>query len=258
MPAEKRVFVGSELDDAAELPPVFGGITGGEQAQGFNGIGIHIRGKSGRAILHQRLAIDDELHVVFGAARMQHAVAFVEPAGLLIDKIEEVAARLEAELLANRLLADGIECARARGVHEREFVGDLDLGGEGRDAEGDAEFHGDFGVDFDDVAPGGETFRGEIQAVDAERKVMENVVAVCRNLEAALEAVAFAEEFATGGEAGAFRIADFKMEFAAQALRARRASRGEAEKAGQEGEAIDKDLGPFTVHCKKAYVIPGV
>jgi len=37
-------------------------------------------------------------------------------------------------------------------------------------------------------------------------------------LETALEAVAFAEEFAFGGEAGTLRIADFEVEFSAEAL----------------------------------------
>ena len=182
---------------------------------------------------------------------MQHAVAFVDPAGFLIDEIQEVAAGLEAELFANGLLADGIERAGACGVDECEFVGDLNLRGDRRNAEGDAEFHGDFGVDFDDVAPDGKAFGGEIEAVDAEGQVLKNEVAVGRNLEAALEVVAFTEEFAAGGESGAFWIAHFEVEFAAEALSARRGSRDAAESARQQAEAIEKDLGPFGVHCKK-------
>jgi len=99
---------------------------------------------------------------------MQDAVAFVDPTGLLIDEIEKVAAGLEAELLANGLFTDGIESAGARWVDEGEFVSDLDLGGDWSDTESNTEFYGDFGMDFDDVAPGGETFGGEIEAVDAE------------------------------------------------------------------------------------------
>ncbi len=71
---------------------------------------------------------------------MQHTVAFVEPAGFLIDEIEEVAARLKAELFADGLFADGIERASSRGINESKFVGDLNLGGDRGDAEGDAEF----------------------------------------------------------------------------------------------------------------------
>ena len=41
------------------------------------------------------------------------------------------------------------------------------------------------------------------------------------------------------------------MKFTAQTLRVRWASRCEAEKAGQQGEAIEMDFGPFSVHCKK-------
>jgi hypothetical protein len=80
---------------------------------------------------------------------------------------------------------------------------------------------------------------------------LKNEVAVGRNLEVALEAVAFAEEFAAGGESGTLWIAHFEMKFAAEALSARRGSRGEAEEASQKGEARERDLRPFSVHCKK-------
>jgi len=112
-------------------------------------------------------------------------------------------------------------------------------------------------VDFDDVAPSGETFRGEVEAVDAERQILKNKVAVGWNLEAALEAVAFAEEFAAGGESGAFWIVHFEMKFAAETLGARRGPRGETEEASQQVEARDTDWGPSSVHCKNN-VIPGV
>jgi len=182
---------------------------------------------------------------------MQYAVAFVDPAGFLIDEIEEVAARLEAELLANRLFADGIERAGARGVDESELIGDLHLSGDRGDTECDPEFHGNFGADFDDVAPGGETFSGEIKAIDSEGQVLKDEVSVGGNLESALEAVAFAEEATFGGEAGAFWVADFETEFAAEALGAGRDSGGEPEDACEEREACETEFGPLCVHCKK-------
>jgi hypothetical protein len=37
----------------------------------------------------------------------------------------------------------------------------------------------------------------------------------------------------------------------------RRGSRGEAEEAGQQAEAIEKDLRPFGVHCEREYAMPG-
>ena len=105
-------------------------------------------------------------------------------------------------------------------------------------------------MDFDDVAPSGETFRGEVEAVDAERQILKNEVAVGWNLEAAPEAVAFAEEFAAGGESGAFWIVHFEMEFAAEALGTRRDSRCEAEYARQQAEARETDWGRSSVHRK--------
>lgn len=105
-------------------------------------------------------------------------------------------------------------------------------------------------MDFDNVVPGGKTLRGEVEAVDAERQIQKNEAAVGWNLEAALEGVAVAEEFAAGGESGAFWIVHFEMEFAAETLGARRGPRGETEEASQQVEARDTDWGPSSVHCK--------
>ena len=183
---------------------------------------------------------------------MQHTVAFIQPAGFRIHQIEEVAAGLRAELLSDRLLADGIERSGARGIDQREIVGDLNLCGEGRDTESDAEFHGDFGVNFDDFAPRGKTFRGEVEAVDAERQILKNEAAVGRNLKTALEMVAFAEKFAPGGERRALWIANFEMNFAAQPLGVSRGCPSEAEEANQQRDA---ELEPFSVHRDKESAI---
>src|SRR6266702_6852028 len=110
-------------------------------------------------------------------------------------------------------------------------------------------------MDFNDVAPGGEAFGGDVKAVDAEGQVLQNEVSVGGNLEFALEAVALAEKFAAGGKRGTFGIADFEVEFATKALRARGDRRGEAEEASQGKEA---DLLRFCVHFQKKYAIPGV
>jgi hypothetical protein len=89
-------------------------------------------------------------------------------------------------------------------------------------------------MDFHDVAPGGKAFGGEIEAVNPEGKVLKNDTAVGGDLEFTLEADTFAEEFASGGDRRAFRIADFEMEFAAEALCARGDSYGEVEEAGEQ------------------------
>lgn len=237
VPAEEGIFVGCEFNDAAELASVFGGIARGEEAKGFDGIGIHVGRERGRTVLHQRLAVDNKLHVVFGPAGMQRTIALVKPAGFLIDQIEEVAAGLEAELFADGLPAHGIERTGARRVDEREFIGHLDLCGDRRDSKGNAEFYGDFGVDFDDIAPGGETFGGQVEAIDAKGQILKDDVAIRGNLELALETVALAEEFTLGSETGAFWIAYFEMEFATEALGAGGCRRGKAVKAGEEREA---------------------
>jgi len=167
---------------------------------------------------------------------MEDTVAFVNPARLLVDEVEKIATGLEAELFADGLFSDGIQRAGAGRIDEGEFIGDLNLRGDRRNTEGDPEFNRDFGVDFDEVAPGGETFGGKIEAIDAEGQVLKDEMPVRGNLEAALEVVAFAEKFALGSKAGAFWVADFEMKFAAEALGAGGHGRHEAEEADQERE----------------------
>jgi hypothetical protein len=104
-------------------------------------------------------------------------------------------------------------------------------------------------VDFNYIAPGGETFGGKIETVDTERKILKNEVAVGGNLEAALEAVAFAEEFAAGGEAGPLGIADFEMNFATEALGVRGEAGGEKEETCQHRQAREKSLEATSDHC---------
>jgi len=110
-------------------------------------------------------------------------------------------------------------------------------------------------MDFQDVAPGGKTFGGETESIDAEGKILKDEVAVGGNLEAALETVAFTEKFTASSEACAFWIAYFDMKLTAETLGARGDSGGEEEQACQQ---TDADMGPFSVHCQEKYATPSV
>ena len=181
---------------------------------------------------------------------MKHAVAFVKPAGIFVYQIEEVAAGLHAELFADGLLADGEDGGSARGIDKRNFVGNLNLRGHGGDAEGDAKFHRHFGVHFDDFAPCRKTFSGQVQAVNAKRQILKHVMSIVGNFKRALEAVAFAEEFAAGSDGCALGIMDVQMQLAAEALRTYRRAQCQAEEAEQQGQPIEPVARSGQRHCK--------
>ena len=71
-----------DFDDAAHFSAVFGGNSRGVDAHGLHVVGFDLRAEAGRAIVGKRNAVDDELRLIFGAARMQNRIAFIEPAGL--------------------------------------------------------------------------------------------------------------------------------------------------------------------------------
>ena len=203
--------------------------------------------------MRERLAVHDKLHVILGAAGMQHAVTFVEPAGRLVDEIEKVAAGLHAELVADGLLADGKHRGGARGVNERDFVGDLDLCCDRCDSKGDAEFHWDFGVEFDQLAPIGETLSFHVEAIDTEGQILQDVMPVIGNLECALEAVSFAEKFAASGERGALGIADVEMKLAAQTLGTDHGRSGTKERGCEQRKEMAKAIKRMRHHLRNRF-----
>src|SRR5262249_19495360 len=131
---------------------------------------------------------------------------------------------------ADGLLADGIKRRGARGIDQGEFVGDLNLRGYGRNAERNAKLQWNLGTHVDHVAPRGEAFGGQAEAIHTKRQILQDVVAVIGDLKAALKRVSFAEKFATRRNTGTLRIANVQMQFAAQALCTCRAHRNEAKK----------------------------
>jgi len=84
-------------------------------------------------------------------------------------------------------------------------------------------------VDFDDVAPSGETFRGEVEAVDAERQILKNEVGRLLESGSGARSRCFAEEFAAAARVEPFGSCTFEMKFAAETLGVRRAPRRDRE-----------------------------
>ena len=78
--------------------------------------------KAGRAIVGQRNAIDHKLRLVFGAARMQHRIAFVEPARLRIDQVLNRAAGQRRQPVFECLRTDLIHRAGLVRVKQRSLT----------------------------------------------------------------------------------------------------------------------------------------
>ena len=217
-----HVFYGGDFDDAAKFAAVLGGKSGGQHAHGIDIVGVEFRGERGRAILRERQAVENILHIVFRAARVQHAVGFVEPAGLLIDEVAEISAGLRSHFLIDGLAPDGIDGAGAAGIDEGGGVGDLNLRGDGRNAKRDRHVQRNFGAKFHEIAPGSKAFGADGEAVDTEGQILRGVAAVESNLKGAMNLIGFAEQFGVGGQGCALRVAHFDAQFSARALAAKR------------------------------------
>jgi len=213
-----RIFFGGEFDDAAELAAVFGGVSGGEHAERFDVAGIERRSKGGRAILRERHSVEYVLHLIFGAARMENAVGFIKPAGLIVDGVRKRATGLSGAVFAEFFSTEGIDGARFGRIDQRSGVGDFNAGVDGGDAESDRDAHGNFAADFDKVGPLGEAFGGDGEAVHAEGKFGGDIFTFGGDGEFAFELVGFADELRGASGGAALRVFDFDAKFTALAL----------------------------------------
>ena len=85
----RRLRRGDDLDHAAQLPAVLGRIAAGQDVHRMDVVGADLRREGGRAVVRQRQAVDDVLRLIFGAARMQNAVGFEQPARLRVHEVEQ-------------------------------------------------------------------------------------------------------------------------------------------------------------------------
>ena len=97
-----------DFDDAAHFASVFGGDAGGVDGKGIDIVGFDFGAEAGRAVVGERDAVEDELSLIFRAAGMEDGVAFIEPAGLGVDEIDERAAGQRRGAIGDFLLADMI------------------------------------------------------------------------------------------------------------------------------------------------------
>jgi hypothetical protein len=90
-----------ELDDAAHLAPILGGNAGGVDAHRLHVVGFNLRAEAWGAVVGERNAIDDKLRLVLRASRVQHRVAFIEPARLGVHEILQRPAGNGTEAMLN-------------------------------------------------------------------------------------------------------------------------------------------------------------
>src|SRR5262249_40935838 len=114
--------------------------------------------------------------------------------------------------------AKGNDSAVLRRIEQRSGVRDFDFGVHRSHSELDRNTNRKPVADFYQAAPGGETFRGNIQAINAKRKLGGGELAVGADRELLLKLIGFAEELARGGDALSLWVAYFDLQFAAFAL----------------------------------------
>jgi hypothetical protein len=93
MPAAVDVLRGRHFDHAAKLAAVLGREISQEHVHRLEIALLDLRREGRRAVLVHRDAVEYEERLVLGAARMQHAVGFHQPAGLGVDETEQTPAR---------------------------------------------------------------------------------------------------------------------------------------------------------------------
>ena len=86
-------MIGFDLDHASQAATELGGNTGSAHRHGFEFIYAQALGEGRRTIVVERNAVNDVLHIIFGSARMQHAVGLQQPAGLRVHDIDHGTAR---------------------------------------------------------------------------------------------------------------------------------------------------------------------
>ena len=185
MEARRDILRATDVHYSAKLPPILGRITRSQHAHGFDLIGIERWRKRWRTILCQRQSVEDKLHVVFRTARMQHAVRFINPPGLIVDEIGKRSARLRRNLFFDRILADGVRHARARRIDQRRGIGNFHLRGDRGHAQRDRKCQRNFRTNLQHAGPFGESLRSKACVITPERQPLHDTFSVCANSELA-------------------------------------------------------------------------
>ena len=104
---------------AAHLAPILRRNARGINAHRFHIVRIDFRAEARRAVVRQRNAVHHKLCLIFRAARMQHRVAFIEPARLRIHQILHRSPRQRTHTMLNRVRPDLIDLSRLVRIHQR-------------------------------------------------------------------------------------------------------------------------------------------
>ncbi len=125
MEARLHILERVDLNYASHFAAIFRGDARGIDGYGLHVIGFQLGPEAGRTVVGQRDSIDYELRLILRAARMQHGVAFVEPARLIVDEILHGASRNGGDAVLNFLQPDLADRASLVGIDEG--IGSVDV-----------------------------------------------------------------------------------------------------------------------------------
>ena len=162
-----RILQRIHFHDAAHLAAVFRGNSGGVNADRLHVIRFDLRTKTGRTVIGERNTVDHELCLVFGATRMQHGVAFVQPAGLRIHHILDGASGDGTEPVLNRVGANLADRAGLIGIDQGVGCDDRDGLIHRRQLELNHQFGGNRGTNLDGLRHRRKSRGADFQTVDA-------------------------------------------------------------------------------------------
>ena len=114
---------------------------------------------------------------------MQHAVGLQQPAGLIVDEVEQRAAGQRRQAVLQRVGADAIDVPGAVRIDQSFRIGDYHGGLDRRDAERDLQFLGNRGTDLHQFGKRRETGVLHAEAIHAERQPFDHQRAVALGIE---------------------------------------------------------------------------
>ena len=218
MQARMGVPLRVDFDDSAHFSAVFSGNARGEYVQRVNLPNVKFRAGAWRAIVGKGDAVDDELSLIFGAARVKNRVALIEPAGLRVDEIGESASGKRSGTVGYGFGVEVIDGGGAFGIEKSAFRSNVHGSAEGGDVELDEVIGGQSGMDLDDAVIGGKRLAAHLKPIEAEKKIAGHEVAGVVGGKRAAELKGVTGKVDKGLERKAVRACDFEAKFTRVAL----------------------------------------
>ncbi len=222
-----------DLHHAAELSAVFRRVVRGHDGDGVHFTCFHFRREGGRAIVGERNAIHHELSLIFGAARVQYAIGFEQPARFGIHQVNDRASGKRDGAVLYGVLINAIHRAGAVRIDQRFGVLHNHRSVHRRHAKRHMQVDRNRGANLEGLRHRRKIRAPHLDSVNAEGQEPGDQVSRFVGCQALANVIGIAHEIDRALQAEPARVRHFQAQFAAVALRENRHP-SEKEKHGQK------------------------